>query len=197
MLSIALTGGIGCGKSTVCDLFAEKGVPVIDTDIISRQLVEPGQAALAQIVSYFGERVLNQQGQLDRSQLADIVFNNEQHRKTLEDILHPLIRQQVKFQMQQFNTPYCIVAVPLLFETGQQAEYSQTLVVDCSRQQQIKRANLRDQRSIAQIKSIINSQLSRQQRLDLADHIIDNSNELADLIKQVDILHDEFLKLAS
>ncbi len=196
MLSVALTGGIGCGKSTVCDLFVAQGVPIIDTDIISRQLVEPGQSALQQIISYFGKDIVDKQGHLNRAQLADIVFNNEQDRKALEGILHPLIRQQVQSQIQQLTSPYCIVAVPLLFETGQQNEYMQTLVVDCSRKQQLERANLRDQRSMKQIESIINSQVDRQLRLERADHIIDNSKDMAQLEKQVGTLHKKFLNLA-
>ncbi len=197
MFTVALSGGIGCGKTTVCEIFAQQGVCIIDTDIISRKLVEPGQSSLLEITQLFGEQVLNDNGTLNRKALASRIFTDKDLREQLEAILHPRIRQDVKQQIKQANSDYCIVAIPLLFETGQQSEYDRSLVIDCTEQQQIDRTRSRDNRSQDEILSIMKSQISRTERLALADDVIDNSNGFDSLTKQVTKLHNKYLDLSS
>ncbi len=197
MLRIALTGGIGCGKSTVCELFRERGIPVIDTDVIARELVLPGMPALTKIGDIFGRDLINKNGELDRKKLAGIVFRDDQLKQQLESILHPLIRDEVERQIAELDSPYCIVAIPLLFETGQQKKYPHKLVIDCDPEQQLERTRARDERTTEQIQEIIDAQISRSERLKLADEIIDNRGTAEKLIPQVDALHRKFLKLAN
>lgn len=196
MFTVALTGGIGCGKSTICELFNAQGVPIIDTDQIAHQLVMPGMPALEQITSAFGNDMLTEDGQLDRQKLASQIFSDAEQKKQLESILHPLIRNEVQKQIEQLSTDYCIVAIPLLFETGQQGRYDYTLVVDCEEHQQVERTLARDGRTEQQIREIIKSQMPRTQRLKLADEIIDNRSTADRLIPQIDALHRKILTLA-
>ncbi len=196
MFTVALTGGIGCGKSTICELFNAQGVPIIDTDQIAHQLVMPGMPALEQITSAFGNDMLTEDGQLDRQKLASQIFSDAEQKKQLESILHPLIRNEVQKQIEQLSTAYCIVAIPLLFETGQQGRYDYTLVVDCEEHQQVERTLARDGRTEQQIREIIKSQMPRTQRLKLADEIIDNRSTADRLIPQIDALHRKILTLA-
>jgi len=197
MLTVALTGGIGCGKSTVCQLFSKQGAPVIDTDIIARQLVEPGKPALKEITQHFGQELLNKEGALNRKTLAGIVFKSPEKRELLESILHPKIRQEVDHQLQGLKKDYAIIAIPLLIETNQQSTYDRILVVDCNEQLQIERTLSRDNRSIEEIKNIIKSQASRNKRLQLADDVITNNGDMVALKNQVQLLHIQYLELAS
>lgn len=197
MLTIALTGGIGSGKSSVCKLFAQHHIPIIDTDEISREIVEPGQPALEAIVSSFGPDVLNSSGSLNRKQLASIVFKSSEKRQQLEIILHPRIRDIVQQRIKQLTSPYCIIAIPLLFETSQQQVYDRILVIDCNVELQIQRVLQRDQRSREEIEAIIAAQVDRQQRLQLADDIIDNNYGLKELSEQVDLLHQKYISLTN
>ena len=191
MLTVALTGGIGCGKTTVCDLFAELGTPIIDTDLIARDLVEPGNPALAEISSYFGAEILHPNGTLDRKALAKITFGNTEKRKQLESILHPKIRHAVNQQIGLLNSPYVIIAIPLLIETAQASSYDQVLVVDCTEQQQIQRTLDRDKRSKEEIESIINVQVNRNDRIKHANDVISNSTDIGSLKAQVNNLHKQ------
>jgi len=195
MIKIALTGGIGCGKSTVCNFFTQLNVPVIDTDIISRELVQAHQPALIEIVDYFGSDILLTDGSLNRKLLANKIFKHEQHRQHLESILHPKIRQSVKEKLSTLNCCYAIVAIPLLLETHQQNHYERVLLIDCSEQLQISRTHDRDQRNLNEIKAIIKSQASRQDRIAIADDIIDNSKSLSILESQIKKLHSMYLEL--
>jgi len=195
MLTVALTGGIGCGKTTVCQLFAEFGTPIIDTDIIARELVTPGKPTLKEITKYFGEMILFADGSLNRQALANITFNNEQKRKHLESILHPKIRQSVKQQIDSLSAAYVIIAIPLLIETSQQNAYDRVLVVDCDQQQQIRRTQNRDQRSNQQIRKIIDLQVSREKRLSYADDVIKNDEDIDSLKLQVNNLHNLYTNL--
>ena len=195
MLVIGLTGGIGSGKSTVADLFAQLGVPVIDTDKISRQLVQPGQPALSEIINTFGE-ITEHNGQLDRNKLRQLIFEDEKKRAQLEKILHPKIQQEVKTQLTNKNHPYTIVVIPLLAEKGKYPFIDRVLVVDCDEQLQLERAMNRDNQNQLQIENIIRAQASRQQRLDIADDIINNDSDINDLKMAVEQLDSKYQQLA-
>ena len=195
MLVIGLTGGIGSGKSTVADLFRQLGVPVIDTDIISRQLVEPGKPALEEIKNNFGD-VFTKNGELDRAKLRQVIFDNSEKRQQLENILHPRIQDQVKVQLADLQSDYVIIVIPLLAEKGKWTFIDRVLVVDCTEEKQLQRSMNRDSQSEQQIKSIIKSQASRQQRLAIADDIISNESELDNLQLDVQRLDKKYQQLA-
>ncbi|MDH5409312.1 MAG: dephospho-CoA kinase [Gammaproteobacteria bacterium] len=195
-LCIGLTGGIGSGKSTVANMFIEKGVPVIDMDVIAHQLVEPGQPALEKIVALFGKSVLLDDGQLDRKTLRELIFAKSSARHQLEQILHPRIRQEVQQQIKAVESPYCIIAIPLLLETNQQDLVQRILVVDSSEEHQIERTVKRDLCNAEQVKSIIHNQIDRATRVSQADDIIDNTSDQAYLQEQVDKLHQTYLDIA-
>ena len=194
MFTVALTGGIGSGKSLVSDMFARRGVPIIDADVIARELVKPGNPALLEIVHAFGRDVISAKGELNRAELARITFSQASLRKQLETILHPRIRAEVRTQLQKLNADYAIVVIPLLVETGQVEAYNRVLVIDCDEAIQIERVRDRDQRSDAQIRAIMQAQASRAQRLSWADDIIENNGSLQNLEQDVDRLHQSYLK---
>ena len=201
MLIIGLTGGIGSGKSTVAHRFAELGIPVIDADIITRELVAPGQPALEEIAQQFGADLLLPSGALDRAQLRQRVFCQPNERKKLEAILHPKARIEAHRRiaaLQDANPPpaYCILCVPLLIESGWQDLVQRILVVDTDREQQIQRTLQRDQLSRQQVNAIIDSQADRDTRLAVADDVISNNGDLHDLQAQIDALHQRYLQLA-
>jgi len=196
MFVVGLTGGIGCGKSAVTDCFAALGVPIIDADVVARAVVEPGQPALREIVQQFGTDALCPDGTLNRAWLREHIFSNPDAKSTLEGILHPRIRAEMRRRLDEFETPYAIFSIPLLFETGQDKGVDRILVVDCAPELQISRVTRRDQASEAQTKSIIASQIDRKSRLAKADDIIDNSGALDDLRPMVELLHQKYLKLA-
>ena len=193
MLTIALTGGIGCGKSTVCDYFRQLHVPVIDTDIIARELVKSGSQTLDEICNYFGSAILFENGSLNRKALASRVFSDDKARLQLESILHPKIKLSIKTKINQLHSKYVIIAIPLLFETHQQNDYDRILVIDCEEQQQIERTLARDKRSIIEIKNIMKSQVSRKKRMAGADDLIDNTQDESALEEQVKNLHTQYI----
>ena len=195
MLVIGLTGGIGSGKSTVAKLFAEKGITVIDTDQLARQFTMPGQDALYAIIQKFGESILLPDKTLDRAQLRNVIFSNPTKRQWLEELLHPLIRAETKRLIESARLPYCIVVIPLLFETKPNPLINRTLVVDATEAQQIARAKLRDNLSEEEIQRIIRTQVARRVRLDAADDIIINDESLEKLSQQVDELHHYYLEI--
>lgn len=196
MLRIGLTGGIGSGKSTVAALFAAHGVPVIDADVIARELVAPGQAALADIVAAFGADVLDADGRLDRARLRARVFGNAAQRTRLEAILHPRIHAVMAERAAAQTAPYVLLVIPLLFEAKQRDLVDRVLVVDVSVEQQRARVGARDHLPPEQLDTILAAQLSRGQRLAGADEVIDNSGDAVALERQVEALHRRYLGLA-
>lgn len=197
MLIIGLTGGIGSGKSTVARLFAELGTPVIDADVVGRELVEPGSPALARIRQAFGEDVIDPSGRLDRSRLRQLVFQDADKRQELEAILHPLILGEMRRRAAALDAPYCLLVIPLLLETGQTAMVHRILVVDSTETLQIARTQARDGLSPAEASAIIGAQVDRPTRLAAADDVIVNDSDLASLREQVLHLHRRYLRLAS
>ncbi len=193
MLSIGLTGGIGSGKSTVSTLFAELGVPVIDADVAAREVVEPGEPALKEIATRFGEEILNPNGTLKRTSLRERVFADPQARKALEAILHPRIRSRMAEQLAALEAPYAILAIPLLVESGGSYELDRVLVVDLPEEEQIKRVCRRDGITPEQAEAILQAQCSRSERLAIANDVIENSGDLAALKAQVLTLHRKYL----
>jgi len=193
---VGLTGGIGAGKTAVCDCFQRLGVPVIDADIIARELVAPGRPALTAISQHFGKEVIASDGQLDRPALRELVFTDATAKQALESILHPLIQQGMLAELGGIKTPYCILCIPLLLETGQEDLVDRILVVDTPVELQLERVMQRDHCSAKQARGIIGSQLERQQRLRQTDDIIDNSESLDALCGQVQMLHEKYLSLA-
>jgi dephospho-CoA kinase len=196
MLRIGLTGGIGSGKSAVAERFAARGVPVIDTDVVAREVVAPGEPALAEIVAAFGPDVLDEQGRLDRRRLRERVFADAAARRQLESILHPRIRAAVQQRIEALSAPYCIIVVPLLIETGF-GPVDRVLVVDVDETQQIERTRQRDRVSAESVRRIMEAQASRSERLARADDVIDNNGGLEALDRQVEALHRRYLALAS
>lgn len=196
MLKIGLTGGIGSGKSTVTQLFSELKVPIIDADTIAHQLVEPGKPAIDEIARQFGKKILTDQGALDRKRLREIVFSDPEQKETLEKILHPLVFLEIESQIKRLSYPYCILSIPLLLETHMEHFVDRILVIDCPVDIQFERVKNRDQLNDAVIKSIITSQATREQRLEAADDIIDNSNDTQALAEQVKKLHNQYISLA-
>ena len=197
-LRIGLTGGIASGKSVVADCFAAHGITVIDTDVIAREVVEPGTPGLAALLSEFGETILTDDGTLDRAGLRKIVFTDAAARRQLEAILHPLIREETVAQSAQraAASPYQIIAVPLLIESGFIELVDRVLVVDCEEHTQLARLQARDGVSAADAAAALNSQLGRAARLNHADDVLENNGTLADLEARVDALHHRYLELA-
>lgn len=196
MLVVALTGGIGSGKSSVSNRLASLGVPVIDTDEISHQLTAPGGDALRAIAQTFGPGVMRPDGSLDRAALRHLVFDDKAARKRLEAILHPRIRARMHERLAAVEAPYAVLVIPLLLETGQADVADRILVVDLPEAEQLRRVQVRSDLDAGQIRRIIASQTSRSLRLERADDVIDNSGDQRALYEQVDRLHREYLDLA-
>jgi len=194
MLIIGLTGGIGSGKSTVAELFQKLGVPVYDADVEARRLVEPGQATLQQLTREFGPKILQPDGSLDRAKLRTLAFSDPEQRQHLEAILHPPIRAALQRNIAATNTPYCMLVIPLLFETGQRDLVNRVLVVDTPEDQQISRTIARSGLDRATVERIMAAQWSRAQRLAQADDVISNTAGIDDLRVQIEKLHNLYLK---
>lgn len=196
MLRVGLTGGIGSGKSTVAELFAHRGVPVIDTDKLARHAVEPRQPALAEIVREFGAGLLDAGGGLDRARMRERVFDDPAARRRLESILHPRIRAAVREQLAAVAAPYCLIVVPLLVETGFDELIDRVLVVDVDETHQQERTSRRDKVSTDAVRKIMATQATRAQRIARADDVIVNDGTIADLEREIDRLHASYLVLA-
>ncbi len=198
MLVVGLTGGIGSGKSAASAQFEILGRPIIDADIIAREVVEPGELALTKIVAQFGADVLSEDGTLDRAYLRETVFSDTKSREWLEQLLHPIIRHRImdKIESYQGMTPFVILASPLLLETDQHKMVDHIIVIDLPEDLQVKRASSRDGNNEEQIKRIMAAQLSRQARLDLADTVLENSSTLDNLRNQIKLLDIKLRELA-
>ena len=197
MLIVGLTGGIGSGKTTIANLFAQHGVHLIDADIIARQVVEPNQPALAEISQAFGPGVIGQDGRLNRSAMRQIIFSNAEKRQTLEKILHPRIQHEMLRQAKALTTNYCLFVIPLLFEANQQHLVDQILVVDCDDEIRRRHLKLRDNMNDDEINKAFAAQINRQQRLALADETIFNNKGLEHLKIQVSALHDRYTLMSN
>jgi dephospho-CoA kinase len=193
LLRIGLTGGIGSGKTAASDHFARLGAEVIDTDLLSRELVEPGQAALNEIVDSFGAQVLTGDGHLDRARLGELVFGNPEARQQLEAILHPRIREAMLLRAEQSLAPYVVFVIPLLFETGQQALVDRVLLIDVPEDLQRARVAERDQLDDARITRIMSAQTDRETRRSNADDIVCNDGDIASLHAEIEKLHRKYM----
>jgi len=199
MFVIALTGGIGSGKTTVSDIFKSKNIPVIDTDIIARQVVEKDKPAYTKIIKLFGEGILDKDKNINRAKFRQLIFSSAEKRLQLEALLHPIIWQEVISQLESLSSAYCIVVVPLLFETSSEEKklhFDRIATVDITPEMQIKRVRERDDIDEKTINNIINSQVSRQTRLNAADDIISNTGNFDQLNEEVHKLHLQYLDLS-
>jgi dephospho-CoA kinase len=194
-LTIGLTGGIGSGKTAVSQIFSELGVPVIDTDLLSRDLVKQGSPLLDKIKDYFGNTIILKSGELDRKQLRQIVFKDKTKKRWLEELLHPAIKQLLLEQLKNHSETYIVVVVPLLLENNNYNFINRVLVVDCPESLQLTRAAARDQNNSDEIKKIIESQMPRSNRLALADDIIVNDSTLELLKEKVLEFHEKYQQL--
>ncbi len=189
MLRVALTGGIGSGKSTVARMFTAHGVPVVDADEIAHRLVQRGQPAYLEIVEAFGTEILSADGEIDRPRLGGRIFDSADERRRLEAIVHPRVRREIVARVQALQAPYCIIVVPLLIEAGMQDLADRILVVDCNEQRQIERVRERSGLSDDRIRRIMAAQISSSERRNLADDLIINDADLVHVQAQVDRLH--------
>ena len=195
---IGVTGGIGSGKTLVSDRFSEFDVPIIDTDIIARKIVEPGQPDLEKLTDQFGSSILLDDGTLNRSALREIAFSSKSNKQALDDITHPIIRQETYNQIEMVNKPYCLVVVPLLNADSAFIKFMhRVLVVTAKRDVKIERVKKRSQLSKEQIIKIMNTQLDDTERLSFADDVINNDSSIESAYQQVDSLHVQYLDLAA
>ncbi len=194
---VGLTGGIASGKSAVADRLEALGAVVIDTDIVAREVVEPGQPALEEIRSAFGEDMLNDDGTLNRRALRQHVFRDAGEREKLESILHPRIRQETLRQAANADGPYQVIVVPLLTGSALREAMDRILVVDCATSTQLARLIERDAETPEQAKRMLKAQASREERLAIADDVIQNDGTLEELDRKVEALHERYLQLAN
>lgn len=198
---VGISGGIGSGKTTVTALFAKYGVEVIDADVIAREVVAPGTPALKAIVTKFGYGILDESGgaspgMLNRAKLRTLVFNDMAVKNWLDQLLHPVIRQQMCLQTQNAKSIYCLLSAPLLVENKLYEQVDRVLIVDVDETIQLQRAVLRDKSNESQIHAIMRAQATRQQRLAVANDVLNNNGKRDDLVQQVAQLHQHYLQLA-
>lgn len=192
---IGLTGGIGSGKSAAGIEFEKLGITVIDADEIAQKASLKNSKAYKEIVEYFGASILDNSQNIDRRKLRNIVFNDDEQKKKLEQILHPAIREDISFAISNSKSPYTIIMVPLIYETNSKDNYNRILVIDCDEDIQISRAVTRDGASEEDIKKIINSQATKKERLSIADDVISNNSSIEKLSDKVLHLHKNYLEL--
>lgn len=198
MYVVAITGGIGSGKTTIANQFAELGIDVVDADVIAREVVKPGAPALAAIAAHFGPDVITPDGQLDRRGLRERVFSDPDAKAWLNALLHPLIRQEMLRRCAAARSPYCLLVVPLLVENKLTGLANRVLVIDVDEATQIERTCRRDGVSRAQAQAILAAQASRAERLAAADDVLDNKNGAPETIKpRILALHETYMAFAS
>jgi dephospho-CoA kinase len=190
---VGITGGIGSGKTAVTDQLEALGIDVVDADLAARVIMEPGKPALAAVAERFGSGILLPDGALDRAALRRIVFAEPAQRHWLEQLTHPLIGEEIRSQLAAADSPYVALSSPLLLETNQKDLCELIVVVDVPEETQVERTVQRDDNDEAQVRRIMAAQLPRQERLDAADRIIDNSGSLEQLRQQVEALHESLL----
>ena len=195
-LTVALTGGIGSGKTTVSRMFCDRGVPVIDADEIAREITRAGGPAFKDVLELFGPSALAPDGELRRDHIRRAVFRDEMLRRRLEAIIHPLVYAEIRRRLAAADHPYCVVSVPLLLESGSTAEFDQVLVVDVPEELQLRRTAERDRLPESEIRKVIDSQVSREARLLAADDVVRNDDDLDYLESRIDRLHLKYLALA-
>ena len=192
---IGLTGGIGSGKSAASNFFQNEGVTVIDADQLAREVINPNSQGFQSVVDYFGSRIIGEDGSIDRAQLREEIFDDQDKKKALESITHPLVRDLMSERIASFASPYLIIMVPLIFETNSMSAYNRILVIDCDATLQMKRASLRDNNSSEQIQKILDSQCSRSERLSIANDVIPNNDSLENLKTRSLAMHKFYLEL--
>ena len=196
MLIIGLTGGIGSGKSVASDKFKSLGVAVVDADVASRTVVEPGKPALKEIQDHFGSGIITAEGKLDRNKLREIIATDAKERKWLESVLHPKIGEQITKEISESTSIYTLFVAPLLLETNSQEMCSRVVVVDVPKDVQIQRTAKRDKVSSNQVEQMVAAQMEREKRLEKADDVLLNSGTIEDLEKQVEELHKKYIQMA-
>ena len=192
---IGLTGGIGSGKSAAADYFIDLGIDVIDADIVAKNALSINSDGYDSFVIDFGEDFLNDNKEINRELLRKEIFSDEIKKKRLENIVHPNVRSNISDFINNSRSPYCIIMVPLIFETDSSKNYDRILVIDCDVETQIQRSALRDNQSIKEIKKIIHLQASRDQRLSIADDVISNISTLTNLKAEILKLHDKYMEI--
>jgi len=193
---VGLTGGIGSGKSTVANLFSRQEIEIIDADEISRTLVKTGSPVLEAIIKHFGSSITDAEGNLDRKQLRELVFADNAEKEWLENLLHPLVRQEIQRQVAASSSQYVIIVVPLLLESENYSDVDRILVIDVTEDVQLERIKKRDGSSETLARSIMDAQMKRERRLKSADDVISNNSGIDSLEKQVKNLHNQYLQLS-
>ena len=190
---VGLTGGIGSGKSVVGNFFTELGIDVIDTDHVSKNILDENKSAKKLFVEHFGDKFIDKNNNIDRALLRDEIFKDENKKEALESIIHPLVREEIFNFIKNSQSIYKIVMVPLIYETNSQDFYDKILVVECSEENQINRASKRDNKTNDDIMNIIKNQATSEQRKSIADEVINNDSSLNELKNQVIKIHQKFL----
>ena len=196
MLIIGLTGGIGSGKSVASDKFKSLGIVVVDADVASRTVVEPGKPALKEIEDHFGSGIITAEGKLDRNNLREIIATDPEERKWLESVTHPKIGEQITKEISESTSVYTLFVAPLLLETNSQEMCSRVVVVDVPKDVQIQRTAKRDKVSSNQVEQMVAAQMKREKRLEKADDVLLNNGTIEDLEKQVEELHKKYIQMA-
>ncbi len=198
MLVIGLTGGIGSGKSAASQCFERRGVPIVDADVVAREVVAPGEPALTEIARAFGDEMIQDDGALDRARLRERVFADPEARKRLEGILHPRIREQMAAHLAALPacTPYAVLVIPLLLETGQRDLVDRILVIEAGEPVRVARVAARDRASTDQVRRVIAAQCSADERAAMADDLLLNEGSESELDAKVAVLHEKYLSLA-
>ena len=193
---IGLTGGIGSGKSAVANFFQDEGITVIDADELAREVIDKNSPGYKSIVDYFGSKIIDSNGLIDRAFLRKEAFDDDKKKKVLESIIHPLVKDLMTKRIETSNSVYSIIMVPLIFETNSMSNYNRILVIDCDPKIQLERATIRDNNSNEQIQKIIDSQCSREERLSIANDVIPNNDSLENLKVRTLAMHKFYLGLS-